>query len=505
MANEHLGLCLSTFLLWACIPAVAASAPGDAGGRTLEALPPPVINPRSTEICMNSRLSYHGGWTAAGTEQMLADVLHAAASARATGMPLTIYAATAENVYIYDAVNHALVLHRAGSWRSDATAAFEVGFAAPSTIDAGAAMHLAQLESVALWTGTANQLASCPRASAATYANANWNPIEPIDIAVSFGMRSVAGLTTSLAAVSSDGTLPDPITDGPVFLDDALDALAYDSTFAATSLTPAEVSQILWAAYGCSNHYASGGKAGLVCSSAVANYYLTRRVYMVGVEGVHRFHNRRPPGTDMTTRDHRVEVVRTGDARLALRTAVPRLPDAPQYVIVCAGSTGAWQELEVGFVAMGALLAASSMDLQAHWTQALSAAEQAAVREATGLPAADIPMTLVSVGRPADVSVLDPREGRAPAPELTIENRLAAGGGVTVRYALVAESEVELAVYDCTGHALRQLVDSWQGPGPHESLWDGRDRREQPVPSGVYFFRLKAGRLARSAQVVIVR
>lgn len=438
MANDHPRLSLSALLLWACIPAVAASAPGGAGGQTVEPLPAPVINPRSTEICMNSRLSYHGGWNAAATEQMLANVLHAAASARTTGMSLTIYAATAQNVYIYDPANHTLVLHKAGNWRSDATAAFEVGFAAPSTIDAGAAMHLAQLESVALWTGAANQLASCPRASAATYANANWNPVEPIDIVVSFGMRSVAGLTTSLVAVSSDGTLPDPRTDGPVFLDDALDALAYDSTFAAASLTPAEVSQILWAAYGCSNHYATG-KAGLVCSSAVANYYLTRRVYVVGADGVHRFHNRRPPGTDMTTRDHRIEVLRPGDVRSALRSAVPRLPDAPQYLIVCVGSAGAWQELEVGFAAAGAVLAASSLDLQAYWTQELSAAEQAAVREATGVPSTDTPMILVSVGRPADISVADPQDGRAQATELSIENRLAAGGGVAVRYELATD------------------------------------------------------------------
>lgn len=479
--------------------------PAAAGGALREPLPPPVTNPRSTEICMNSRLSYHGGWNAAGTEQMLADVLHAAASARATGMALTIYAATAQNVYIYDAAAHALVLHRPGNWRSDATAAFEVGFAAPSTIDAGAAMHLAQLESVALWTGTASQLASCPRASAATYANANWNPTEPIDIVVSFGMRSVAGLTTSLVAVSSDGTLPDPRTDGPVFLDDALDALAYDSTFAATSLTPAEVSQVLWTAYGCSSHYASGGRAGLVCSSAVANYYLTRRVYVVGPDGVHRFHNRRPPGTDLTTRDHRLELVRAGDVRPALRSAISRLADAPHYLIICVGSTGGWPDLEVGFAGAGALLAASSMDLQAYWTQELTAAEQSAVRAATGVPAADIPMLIVSVGRPADVAVGDLPHGQAPGGGLAIENRLPAGAGVTIRYALAAESDVDLAIYDCTGHEVRQLVDSRQGPGPQAATWDGRDRRAEPVPSGVYFCRLKAGRLARSAQVVIVR
>jgi len=435
---------------------------------------------------------------------MLADVLDATARAPVTAAPLVIYAATSENVYVYDAEGHSLVVHRAGDWRSDGSAAFEVGVAAENTLDAGAAMHLAQLESIALWTGTSNQLASCPRASATTHANNNWNPVDPIDIVVSFGIRNVAGLTDDLVAVSSDGSLPNPETDGAISLDSAMVRPAYDSTFAAGDLSLHEISQLLWASYGCSDHWAGGSKAGLVCASAVAYYYLTQRIYLVGPDGVYRYHNRLPPGGDLTTRDHRIEMVAAGDVRPALRLGVSGLPDAPHYLVVCVGSTGSWPELEVGFAAVGALLEASTIGLQGYLTAGLSAEEQASIREATGIPPTDSPMLVVSLGRPAVVSVVEVAAGAEVGLGLTIENHSTSGGGVAIHYSLPVDAPVDLAVYDCLGREVRKLTAAKQGKGPHTAVWDCRDTRGRPVVSGVYFCYLTAGRLAGGAKVVIV-
>ncbi len=476
---------------------VAVSASG-------QALPAPVIDPRSTEICMNSRISYHGGWSGTASDQMLGDVLHATAQAPVTATPLVIYAATPQNVYLYDAATHSLILHKAGDQRSDVTAAFEVGVAAGNMVDAGAAMHLAQLESIALWTGTANQLASCPRASATTYANSHWSPAEPIDIAISFGKRSVPGFTTTLVAISSDGTLPNPHTDGTVFMDAALDALAYGSTFGEEDLSPEEVSQLLWAAYGCSNHMASG-KGGLVCSSAVANYYLTRRIYSIGPAGVYRFHNRRPPGTDMATRDHRIEPVQAGDARPALRLAVPRLPDAPHYVIICVGSTGAWPELEVGFAAVGAVLQATTSGLQGYVTTDLSAGEQAAIRGATGIPSGDTPIAVVSLGSPETGSHIPDTGREQPGLRMSVDEKITFGGRVAIRYELSADAMVELSVYDCLGHEVATIVREQQERGSHTAMWDCRSNRGHPALSGVYFCRLKAGQSASGERILVLR
>jgi hypothetical protein len=422
-----------------------------------------------------------------------------------TGAPLVIYVATPENVYAYDAGSHSLVVHKAGDWRSDGSAAFEVGVAAENTLDAGAAMHLAQLESIALWTGTSNQLASCPRASATTYANSNWNPDDPIDIVISFGIRNVSGFTDALVAISSDGSLPNPDTDGPVFLDSVLISLAYDSAFDAEDLSPDELSQILWASYGCSDHRVSGSKAGLVCSSAVANYYLTRRIYSVGSDGVHRYHNRLPPGGDHTTRDHRIEMVTAGDVRPTLRSAIQRLPDAPHYLIICIGAAGAWPELEVGFAAMGALIEASAMGLQGYLTADLSAEEQAAVREATGMPPADLPMVLVSLGPPSGATGVETTDGPEESLGLSVETGSPSSERITIHYRIPVDDRVALVIYDCLGRGVRTLVADEQEKGPHTALWDCRDDRGRAVRSGVYFCRLKSGSLTKAARVVVVR
>ena len=454
---------------------------------------------------MNSRLTYHGGWSSAGTDQMLGDVLHATAQAPVTGATRTIYAATAQNVYVYDPIGHALSIQRAGDWRSDATAAFEVGVAADVTIDAGAALHLAQLESIGLWTGTASQLASCPRASAVTYANNNWNLPQPVDLVTSFGIRSVPGFTTTLLAVSSDGSLPDPYTDGGIYLDTALESLAYDTTFAATDLTLDQLSQLLWAAYGCSNHHASGGRGGLTCASAVANYYLTRRVYAAGPAAVHRFHNRTAPGTDLTTHDHRVELVTAGDARPALRQAVPRLPEAPHYVILCVNSTGSWQEVEVGFAAAGALVEASSMGLQGYLTASLSTTEQSAIRAATGIPSSDLPMAIVSLGAPGTGLGVETRGDVRPGLALSVEQGITFGDRAAIHYELARNAAVTLGIRDCQGRQVRMLLAAAQDRGPHTVIWDGRDDQGQAVLSGVYFCRLQAGSASEAARVVVVR
>jgi hypothetical protein len=500
---RSVGLGLSLLCCALClVPTVESAHAGSAVARRV--LPAPLINPHSTEICMNSRISYHGGWSSGTTEQMLANVLCATARAPLTGAPLVIYAATAQDVSVYDAASHSLVLHKAGDWRSDTSAGFEVGVAATNMVDAGAAMHLAQLESVALWTGTANQLATCPRASATTYANSHWDPADPIDIVISFGMRSVPGFTSDLVAVSSDGTLPNPATDGPVFLDSALDGLAYDSTFAAADLAPEEISQVLWASYGCSDHSASG-KAGLVCASAVANYYLTRRIYAVDAGGVHRFHNRRPPGTDATTRDHRLELIGAADVRAALRQNVSRLPDAPDYFVICVGATGAWPELEVGFAAIGAVLEASTMGLRGNVTTDLSAAEQTGIRTATGIPAADIPIAVVSLGRSPDSADVPATRSVDAGLGLSIERAVTDGSGVPIHYTIPAETRVDLAVYDCAGRRVAMLFADVQSPGPHAAVWDCRSDGGRKVVPGVYFLHLRAAGQAKAVQVVVVR
>ena len=75
----------------------------------------------------------------------------------------------------------------------------------------------------------------------------------------------------------------------------------------------------------------------------------------------------------------------------------------------------------------------------------------------------------------------------------------------TIRFALPAREDVTLAIYDTNGHLVRTLVNEVEGYGAHEVTWDGRDDDGVAVGSGVYFYRLHAGKLTESKKMVLLK
>lgn len=51
---------------------------------------------------------------------------------------------------------------------------------------------------------------------------------------------------------------------------------------------------------------------------------------------------------------------------------------------------------------------------------------------------------------------------------------------------------VKIIIYDILGREITTLLDDTKGPGSYEIIWNGRDRTNTPVASGIYFFRLVA-------------
>ena len=195
---------------------------------------------------------------------------------------------------------------------------------------------LQHLAPVALWNGTGSQLASYP-----------------IQENLYFGIRDVRGLTDDLAVTSSGGLLPDPETCGSNSLEDVIANLEYTGNFTRQDISREDLSQIIRAGYGCTPHTTYNRRGGLTVPSWCAEYYLTGNIYVVDQDGVFRYHNRNP-GSDLTTRDHRLERILTGDVRDGLRSAVRDMPDAPCYVVLCpdAEDVDRWYaRLETGFAA----------------------------------------------------------------------------------------------------------------------------------------------------------
>ncbi len=61
-----------------------------------------------------------------------------------------------------------------------------------------------------------------------------------------------------------------------------------------------------------------------------------------------------------------------------------------------------------------------------------------------------------------------------------------------ISYALPEYALIELKIYDIMGHEVITLVNGFVNAGFKSMRWDGTDASGQPVPSGMYFYRLDA-------------
>jgi hypothetical protein len=64
---------------------------------------------------------------------------------------------------------------------------------------------------------------------------------------------------------------------------------------------------------------------------------------------------------------------------------------------------------------------------------------------------------------------------------------------------------VELRVLDVQGRRVRTLVAAIVGPGTYRLLFDGRNDQGAELPSGTYFFDLRAGGLAATEKAALIR
>jgi hypothetical protein len=391
-----------------------------AQGVTAGDLPAPIVTRNSVETCLNSRYSQHSLSKTAASAQQISNILWAAGRAPVVGAYRNIYVATPAGTYWYDPTGHSLTWH-ANEVVTDG--ACGIIYDTQLEFDAGVMFMPALLAGVSLGRSTEAPVASCPKGIG--YPKAR----------LFFGVQAGKGLTTELAARCSvaqgqPGWLPDPDMAGDNSLEEVLGNLKYVGSFAQTDLTMSQISQILWAGYGCTAHTTSNGRAGLTVPSAYANYYLSRSIYLVNEGGVYRYHNRNPSAS-ATSRDHRLEPLGTdstprgrrpveggedqqpADARVRLRSAVAGLPEAPCYAILCLDSSYVGQpyaQLETGFVAGNMLIQASAIGLGCHFRPVLTSAERTGIPTATSIPASHVPQAIISIG---PVSALAPLEGDA--------------------------------------------------------------------------------------------
>jgi len=74
-----------------------------------------------------------------------------------------------------------------------------------------------------------------------------------------------------------------------------------------------------------------------------------------------------------------------------------------------------------------------------------------------------------------------------------------------IKYDLPVDCQVRLDVYNILGQKVVTLVDGPQAPGYWRVRWNGRDGYGREMASGIYFYRLKAGRYAASRKLLLLK
>lgn len=74
-----------------------------------------------------------------------------------------------------------------------------------------------------------------------------------------------------------------------------------------------------------------------------------------------------------------------------------------------------------------------------------------------------------------------------------------------IRYVLPRSGRVRIQIYDVTGKLVRTLFDAVRPAGEHATAWDGRAESGDRAHSGVYFYRLDAGRDVVVGRITLLR
>lgn len=77
-----------------------------------------------------------------------------------------------------------------------------------------------------------------------------------------------------------------------------------------------------------------------------------------------------------------------------------------------------------------------------------------------------------------------------------------------IRYTIargLGQAPVRLEVYNLLGQKINTLVQQAQPAGSYTVTWNGRSERGNPVPSGVYIYRLTAGNTVESRKMTLLR
>lgn len=74
-----------------------------------------------------------------------------------------------------------------------------------------------------------------------------------------------------------------------------------------------------------------------------------------------------------------------------------------------------------------------------------------------------------------------------------------------IRFQLANNQHVEIKVYNIVGKEVRTLTNQQYAAGQHTLVWDGTNNAGHSVVSGVYIYKMTAGKFSQTRKMNLVR
>ena len=75
----------------------------------------------------------------------------------------------------------------------------------------------------------------------------------------------------------------------------------------------------------------------------------------------------------------------------------------------------------------------------------------------------------------------------------------------TIEYELPLDTHMELTIYDVQGRTVNNLINKKRNSGKSFIQWNAKDNYGQTVPSGIYFFSMKAGDFQKTNKMMLLK
>jgi hypothetical protein len=75
----------------------------------------------------------------------------------------------------------------------------------------------------------------------------------------------------------------------------------------------------------------------------------------------------------------------------------------------------------------------------------------------------------------------------------------------TIEYSLPKREDVTIDIFNLLGQKVRTLVDEYKSAGTYHITWDGTDTSGNPLATGIYFCRFRAGDHVQSKKMLLIK